>query len=52
MPRPKSKTVQTWECPKCDYFYHSPTRLHAVAHQCPSKMSLGHVRLKLKREER
>ncbi len=26
MSRPRSKTITTWECPRCNYFYHSPIK--------------------------
>ena len=35
MSRPTHKTVSTWECPKCDFWYHSPIKgTLAVYHPC------------------
>ena len=37
MSRPQSKTVTTWECPKCGWFYHSPIKgTLEVWHPCPT----------------
>jgi len=43
MSRPATKAVETWECPKCSYFYHSPIRLHSIEHPCGSLLNLQRV---------
>ena len=35
MSRPQSKTVSTWECHRCGWFYHSPIKgTQGVWHPC------------------
>jgi len=38
-------TVETWVCPKCEWFYHSPQPVLAMSHKCnPKQMGQSKMR--------